>query len=209
MEITPPLCEAAPYGLAVYFQKKPSIAESGFLCMHPPVMIALEFFVFGFSAQDRQKKTSSGTGRRGKRMHTRMMAVAIFGMALAMSCSAQNAPGGAPGGASGGHSPNDVQLKGDKFFAQIDTNKDGKLSKEEWKAQGLPDGVFTRMDTDKDNFLTLKEVEANWYPGELDSNKDGILTVEKMKAFDAKMKNMKAPGGAGGPGGGAPDGAQK
>ena len=130
-------------------------------------------------------------------MHIRKMAVAIVGMALAVSCLAQNAPGGAPGGAPGaapgGHSPTDVQLKGDKFFAQIDTSKDGKLSKEEWKALDLPDGVFTRMDTDKDGFLSLKEVEANWYPGALDSNKDGILTVEKMKAFDAMMKSQKSP----------------
>jgi hypothetical protein len=138
-------------------------------------------------------------------MYFRKMAVAIFGTALAVSCLAQNAPGGAQGGAASGHNPTDVQLKGDKFFADIDTNKDGKLSKAEWKALDLPDAVFTRMDTDKDGFLTLKEVEANWYPGALDTNKDGILTVEKMKAFDVKMKSQKSSGGApGATGSGAP-----
>jgi len=143
-------------------------------------------------------------------MHFCKMAVAIIGMALAVPCLAQNAPGGAPGGATGGHNPTDVQLKGDKFLAQVDANKDGKISKAEWKALDLPDGVFTRMDTDKDDFLTLKEIEANWYPGSLDTNKDGILTLEKLKAFDAQMKNMKAPGGAPGAGGpGGPDSPQK
>ena len=134
-------------------------------------------------------------------MRLRNISIAIFGMALAMSCLAQNAPVATPSG----HAPTDVQLKGDKFFAQVDTNKDGKLSKEEWAAQGLPDGVFTRMDTDKDGFLTLKEVEANWFPGDLDTDKDGVLTVEKMKAYSAKMAARRAAGGASGasgPGGG-------
>jgi hypothetical protein len=148
-------------------------------------------------------------------MHIHNMAVAILGMALAVSCSAQNAPGGAQAGAQGsaqgGHPSTDVQLKGNKFLAQVDTNKDGKISKEEWKALDLPDAVFTRMDTDKDGFLTLNELEANWYPGTLDSNKDGILTVDKMKAFDAKMKSQQSSGGNSGAGapGGAAGGPQK
>lgn len=118
--------------------------------------------------------------------------VALVSLALTMPCLGQNAPrgGGPPGGG---------ELKVDQFFKEVNTSNDGKISKEEWKAAGLLDNVFTMIDTKQQNYITKDELEAMQWPPDLDSNKDGILTVEKMKAFDKKM-------GGGGPGGGGPPG---
>jgi hypothetical protein len=127
-------------------------------------------------------------------MHIRKLAV-IVGMALALPCLAQN--GGAPaGGAGGGSGMNMVTLKVDSFFSQVDANKDGNISKEEWKAAGLQDSVFSYVNASKSGSIALKELEATKFPADLDTNKDGSLTVEKMIAFDKKQ--------SGGGGGGAP-----
>jgi hypothetical protein len=142
-------------------------------------------------------------------MHIRMM-VAIVGMALAVPCFGQ-APGGAPGGAgggagaAGGAAPSGIQLKVDGFLKEVDTNNDGKISKEEWKAAGLMDMVFSMVDTKKLGYIDKEELEATKFPAGIDANKDGILTVANMKAYD---KTVGGGGGAaGGADGGAPGGA--
>jgi hypothetical protein len=122
----------------------------------------------------------------------------LVGMALAMPCMAQNAPGGAPAGGPSGF----AKLKVDSFFAEIDTNKDGKLSSEEWKAAGLKDYVFSMVDgkNKKQGFLTKEELATEGWPLEMDANKDGVLTIAKMKAYDntrsAANSGGAAPGGA-------------
>jgi len=124
----------------------------------------------------------------------RMIPVMIVGMTLAMTCAAQNAPGGAapggaaPGGAAagggGGAALNMITLKVDGFFAQVDTNKDGNLSKEEWKAAGLQDSVFSYVNASKSGSITLQELTATKFPAAIDTDKDGSLTVAEMIAFD-------------------------
>jgi hypothetical protein len=145
---------------------------------------------------------------RRNRMHIRKMAL-ILGMALALPCLAQDAPGGAPAGGSGGGAPsggtmNMTTLKVDGFFGEVDTNKDGKITKEEWTAAGLKDMVFSMVNTSKSGSITKQELEASKFPADMDSNKDGNLTVDKMKAFDKKVGGGGAAGGGGG--GSAPSG---
>ena len=45
-------------------------------------------------------------------------------------------------------------FKVDAFVKQVDTDKDGSMTKEEWKAAGLIDMPFTMCDTSKDNKIT-------------------------------------------------------
>jgi hypothetical protein len=124
-------------------------------------------------------------------MQIRMIAV-IAGMALALPCMAQQ--GGAPaGGAGGGNTANTVSLKVDGLFNEVDTNKDGKISKEEWKAAGLMDMIFTMVNTSKSGSITLQELESSKFPETMDTNKDGILSLEEWKAFDKTIT-----GGGGG-----------
>ena len=41
-------------------------------------------------------------------------------------------------------------FKVDAFVKQVDSNNNGSMTKEEWKAAGLIDMPFTMCDTDKD-----------------------------------------------------------
>lgn len=78
--------------------------------------------------------------------------------------------------------------RGEKFFEEIDANKDGFISKEEMQAhqQKRLDEMFAATDTDK----------------------DGKLSRDEMKAFHEKMKakraEWRAKGGKGGPDGAPP-----
>jgi hypothetical protein len=82
-------------------------------------------------------------------------------------------------------------FKVDAFVKQVDTNKDGSMTKEEWKAAGLADMPFTLCDTNKDNKITIKEMAVCGLPEAMDINGDGALIVNEMIEFDKKM--MSAP----------------
>lgn len=94
---------------------------------------------------------------------------------------------------------------GDKMFARLDTNKDGKISTEEFsafrkqnaevdakaaKAGKRGERMFSRFDKDKDGFLS--RAEANdvlaWRYKRMDTNNDGILTLEELQAKHGKAK---------------------
>ena len=119
------------------------------------------------------------------------------------------APGGAPPGDQGG-----AKLDQTPMFNEIDKNKDGKATSEEWKAAGAPDMVFQMADANKDNMVTLEELSASSPPADVDKDKDGKATLQEVKDFLATMPAQggaaggapgEAPGGAaGGPPGGTP-----
>lgn len=45
-------------------------------------------------------------------------------------------------------------------FAALDTNHDGVVDKQEWKAAGRKDSAFNRIDTDRDGSITAAEMQS-------------------------------------------------
>lgn len=114
-------------------------------------------------------------------MHKRTMAfqVLVF-LSLAIPVMAQETPPPGPGMAM-------KQFDVDAFVRQVDTDKDGSISKEEWKAAGLADLPFTFCDAGKDDVLSVKEMADCRFPEAMDTDKDGVLLVDEMIEFDKRM----------------------
>jgi hypothetical protein len=104
------------------------------------------------------------------------------------------APGGAPPGGQGS-----AKLDQTPMFNEIDKNKDGKATSEEWKAAGAPDMIFQMTNSNKDSQVTLEELNASSPPADVDKDKDGKATLKELKDFMASMPTQGggAPGGAG------------
>ncbi|GAB4423042.1 MAG: hypothetical protein OHK0011_02660 [Turneriella sp.] len=80
------------------------------------------------------------------------ISVFLLGAALAgFAVQAQNPPG-KPGRKRPGGMPG-------RMLEMMDTNKDGKISKEEWQAHH--EQRFTEMDADKDGSITAAEVQEH------------------------------------------------
>jgi hypothetical protein len=116
---------------------------------------------------------------------------------------ASGAPqGGAPqGGAAGGAAmPQTKSFKVDAFVAGVDTNKDGLMTVEEFKAAGLTDRMFLTppfCDPSGDKKISKKEMAECKLPEAVDMNKDGALTLEEMVAFEgSSLGKERGPGEA-------------
>ena len=110
-------------------------------------------------------------------MKIRICTLSALALATALSF-AQDKPAAPHQGAGGaGKHP---QLSPEERFKKLDTNNDGSISLDEFKAgpMGKHEDIFKKMDT----------------------NSDGKVTLEEFKAFHPQH----APGGAGAPGKGAP-----
>jgi hypothetical protein len=107
--------------------------------------------------------------------------------------------------ASGMTLPQFQAANGDKLFARLDTDKDGKISPEEFAAFRKKDAdvdakatkagkrgqkLFSRFDTDKDGSLSRTEGNAllAWRFKRMDTNNDGILTLEELQTKSGKAK---------------------
>lgn len=79
------------------------------------------------------------------------------------------------------------QYKVDAFVKQVDTDRNGSMSREEWKGAGLADLPFNFCDTDRDSNLSKKEMSECRLPEAMDTDKDDVLTVDEMIEFDKRM----------------------
>jgi hypothetical protein len=109
---------------------------------------------------------------------------ALVCLGLAILIPAQNPPQQGGGMAM-------KKYKVDEFVLAVDADKDGSMTKDEWKVAGLAEMPFTMCDTSKDGKLTTAEMAACELPEAMDTNGDNILLVSEMIEFDKKM--MSAP----------------
>ena len=93
----------------------------------------------------------------------------------------------------------------EKNFDAIDTNKDGKLSREEMKAahdQHKADHAAHRPKMDANGDKMISRDEAKGHPrleknfDAIDTNKDGQLSPDELKAFRASKRPAGAPAAA-------------
>lgn len=150
----------------------------------------------------------------------KIIGITVICLAFACSALAQGAPQGqapvgapqgqAPGGQGGG--AND-KLDFGPVYDAMDKNKDGKVAKDEWLASGMNqdsyDRLFTQMlDSNKDLILTKAEFTASKPIFEVDTDKDGKVTLKEFADANKKAaENMGSGGQGGAPGGAAPGGA--
>lgn len=97
-------------------------------------------------------------------------------------------------------------------FDQVDTNKDGQLSQDELKAfgdkmrrehggrRGPHGGPFGGADANHDRVITRDELVQHQQKmlqdfDAADTNKDGKLSADEMKAFHEKMRAQRPPRG--------------
>jgi hypothetical protein len=107
----------------------------------------------------------------------RGMLVAALGVVTILSLQSQ------PGGGVAEGKVYDVT----PLFDAVDTNHDGKITKEEWKAAGFPDQPFDMWDPGKKGYLTKDVFGSFKHPAAMDTNNDGKLTREKMLSYIKKQ----------------------
>jgi hypothetical protein len=123
-------------------------------------------------------------GRVQMHIKTKIVTAAICLFVPVMIAASQNAQQVAPV----------LSLKHFNFeslIKEVDADKDGVMTKVEWKNAGLPDRYFAICDVNRDNKLTRREMKICELPQVMDSNHDDILTVTEMVEFEKKMADKK------------------
>jgi hypothetical protein len=197
--------------------------------------------VYLFKLEGYRRYKLSNTKEKEKIMSTRTVksfSVAVIFTAVAfLAAIAFAQPGG--GGAASGRAPQST-LKTSKgmegltpgqppdLIAQMDKDKDGKVSKKEWTDWGRPEKLFAKYDKNNNGYIDADEKPTGMPTFELtDINGDGKVTVDEFPGPEAMVKQFDkdgngyltedelssppsgsgAPGGAqgnGNPGGSAP-----
>jgi hypothetical protein len=116
---------------------------------------------------------------------TKALITAVLYTTLAVSALAQdnNSQRGQQGGAPG----DAIYLDPTPFIQEVDTNKDGNVSREEWLAVGLLDDLYSRFDKQNRGYITKEEMAAMYHPPAMDPEKSGKFTVAMLRAHIARQ----------------------
>jgi len=135
----------------------------------------------------------------------RLLLAIVLGAAVSFCATVWAQEGGGP--AMGGDASGNPDFS--PVTQAVDTNGDGKMSREEWFGKGLPESSFNMFENGRD-YVTQEDYEKNAAPSGIDINGDGKLTVEEFIEFDKSGGGGAPPGGdapeGGAPAGGAPAG---
>ncbi len=135
-----------------------------------------------------------------KRISNLFFALAILLGAAAVAGAQDMPPQGPPPGGGGGGFRGQFQFP---QFKDLDKNKDGKISKDEWPSQ-MPQQFFDRLDTNHDGFIDEAEFNAarnrmggGPRTGEamtklLDADKDGKVTRDEFAKIVALFDLLDA-----------------
>jgi len=93
-------------------------------------------------------------------------------------------PAGPPPGSPGVPPANPRTYKIDEFFAGVDADGDGGMTREEFRAVGLTDRFFIFCDPDQNDRIDAKEMAECALPEAVDMNGDGALTVPEVVEFE-------------------------
>jgi len=80
--------------------------------------------------------------------------------------------------------------KGGKMFEENDTNKDGAISKDEWRARG--DKMFSQTDGNSDGKLTQEETKAHYDKKRAEWKERRAERKEKMGEMKENLVDNKA-----------------
>lgn len=118
-----------------------------------------------------------------------VLIVFVFCAALAAPVLAQNnPPQGSNQGSGSSSTPTDaVYLDPTPFIQEVDSDKDGNVSKEEWLAAGLQDGLYSRFDKQNKGYITKEVLAAMYHPPAMDPDKSGKFTLSMLRAHIARQ----------------------
>ena len=80
------------------------------------------------------------------------------------------------------------------FANEVDTDRNGKLTRAEWQSKGLPGSSFNMFEHGR-GYVTLSDYQTHAAPPGIDINGDGKLTVSEFKTFDRQMSAKMKGGG--------------
>jgi hypothetical protein len=115
---------------------------------------------------------------------SRAVVTATIMVALAVPVYAQSGQGAAP---QGNDKSGDVKLDVTSFFASVDSGKDDKISKEEWVAAGLEEGIFKFFDQKSEGFFSKQTLADMSHPAAIDADKDGKMTLAEVMTFTKSL----------------------